>query len=105
MKLTLIRETVTWGDHGDCDDYQNEAEVIEEYDINNYLDLIETLDNYFWNYSWLEWSSSQPSSGDWLNSEESQCFRTGDSERYSLHFCGVKLTPRLISLIEKAVKL
>lgn len=103
--LTLIRASVTWEDPEDSDSYQIESEVVEEYYINNYVDLIETLDNYFWNYSWLEWSSSHPSSGDWLNSEETQCYRTGDTERYSLHFNNIKLSTRLIQYIEKAVKL
>lgn len=45
-------------------------------------DLIDAYDNY----SWLEWSSSHVSGkGEWINSEEDQDYRTGESKTYGLH--------------------
>jgi hypothetical protein len=65
------------------DDEPADPERGFEFKDRNYEYLEDALDSNS-NRNWLEWSSSHPSSGDWITSEDSENYRTGERTQYSL---------------------
>jgi hypothetical protein len=97
----------TWDEEaleaGETDDKGWKVEESESYDT-----LESLLDSVSHDASWLEWSSSHPSSGDWIISQDDQDYRTGDRTQYSLFIersDGKPLTTAQLKLIDKKLRL
>lgn len=97
----------TWDEEaleaGETDDRGWKVEESESYDT-----LESLLDSVSHDATWLEWSSSHPSSRDWIISESEQDYTTGDRTSYSLFIersDGKPLTTAQLKLIDKKLRL
>jgi len=77
--VTVYEEVTQPWEEGD-DEPEHETTVHHKDDYTSMGAVIDAVkDN-----SWLEWSSSRPSDGDWLTTEDEQDYRTGETTRYEL---------------------
>jgi hypothetical protein len=72
----VTEESAAEGDYAETG-YKVEDEIYDSLD--------ELLDDVKHDHSWLEWSSSHPTTGDWVVSQDEEDYATGDHTSYNLH--------------------